>query len=153
MKTLCATIYVSLTALLFLPPTLGHSSRSAQHREVIDYLADYGYLISRSDRTYTNYELGRSLRLFQRENNLRVNGKITPETSSFIKLEKNKETVVKYLKTFGYLQGEASPFKLAEAVKLLQRNSGVLNVTGSIDSSTIDFVQTNQHGYYVVPEF
>lgn len=128
---------------------LSHAPRSKSVRkdrlEVLNYLVEYGYLESLH---FKKYELRRALRHLQVENNLVVNGRINRETKKFVRDEKNKKMVIEYLKNYNYLLGRVTPLKLIEAIKLLQRNSGFLTVTGSIDTPTIDFVETNQqYGY------
>ena len=117
---------------------------SSQNNEVITYLIKYGYLTSSN---YTPNQLRRSLRQFQRENNLVINGRITPEVNDFVDSENEKQMVIEYLKRFGYIDGHINPLKTTAAVKELQRNSGVLTISGLIDSNTINFIKTHQHGY------
>lgn len=132
-----------------LRPRPEGSSESQKNNEIVtEYLIDYGYL---EFAVYTKNELKRALRHFQRENNLNVNGKITSETINFINHEKEKQFVVNYLKKFNYIQGHVNPVEITKAVKLLQHNSGVLNITGIIDSSTISFVKNNQRNAYPEP--
>lgn len=112
--------------------------------DVIEYLVDFGYLESLN---CTKLELRRSLRQVQKEHSIRVNGKITPDVKNLVQKEKDKTIVINYLKTFGYLRGEINPIVLNKAIKLLQRNSGELNITGSIDTSTLNFIKSHPQGY------
>lgn len=112
--------------------------------EIITYLIDCGYLES---STYSKHELRRSLRQFQRENDMLVNGRITPEIHVFVQNENDKKMVLEYLKVFGYIQGAVSPVKTTDAIKMLQQNSGVLTKTGLIDTPTINFIKTHKHGF------
>ena len=121
-----------------------YSATVINESQVVTYLINYGYLPS-SD--YTKLDLRRSLRQLQRENNFIVTGKVTPQVRNLIKRENEKEMVVQYLKTFNYIQGELNPLKITTGIKLLQRNSGTLNVTGLIDDSTVLFVKEHQQGY------
>lgn len=112
--------------------------------DVIDYLVNYGYL---ETQNCTKYELKKSLRQVQRENNITVNGKIDSNIRNLVQKDKDKTIIINYLKTFGYLRGEINPLILKDAIKLLQKNSGVLNVTGSIDTSTLNFIISHPQGY------
>ena len=112
--------------------------------EVITYLVDCGYLES---STYSNHELRRSLRQLQRENDMLVNGRFTPEIHLLVQTENDKKMVLEYLKVFGYIQGAVSPLKTTDAIKQLQQNSGVLTKTGLIDTPTINFIKTHKHGF------
>jgi len=115
----------------------------SDQQQVTDYLIKNGYL----ETPYTNHSLRRSLRQFQRENGLTINGRITDQTIEFIQTENDKQMVLDYLKIFGYLQGTVSPSKITDALKRLQQNSGVLTITGSIDIPTIEFIKTHPRGY------
>lgn len=112
--------------------------------DVIEYLVNYGYL---ETLNCTKFELKKSLRQVQRENNITVNGKITPEIQNLVQKDKDKTIVINYLKTFGYLRDEINPVILKQAIKLLQKNSGVLNITGSIDTFTLNFIISHPQGY------
>lgn len=115
-------------------------------QDIIKYLVDYGYLQS---STYTKQEFRKSLRQLQRDYNFLVTGNITPEVVHLIKRVNDQEMVVEYLKTFGYIQpnniGDVE--KLSNAIKSLQRNSGTLNITGTINSETINFIKSHPNGY------
>lgn len=114
-------------------------------QDVVKYLIEYGYLES---LTYTNNELKKSLRQLQREHVFIVNGKITPEVINLVKRENDKQMVIEYLKTFGYIQqNNINPIRLTDAIKVLQRNSGKLAITGTIDADTINFIKNHPHGY------
>lgn len=140
--TLCIVIAVPSQSDGVVPSQNGTITRE----NVIEYLVNYGYL---STINCTNYELRRSLRQLQRKYNM-VNrtGKITLEVENLVKDEIDKIMVTKYLKTFGYIQEEpVTPVKMTAAISLLQKNSGVLNITGSINPATVDFIKTHPHGY------
>lgn len=113
-------------------------------QDIVEYLVDYGYLES---TTFTKIELKKALRQLQKENNFIVNGKITPEVNNLVKYEIDKKMVIEYLKTFGYIQGTIDPNSLKNAVKILQRNSGVLAITGIINEDTVNFIKSHLHGY------
>ena len=116
---------------------------------VTEYLKDYGYLNGTS--TFEKIELKRSIRQFQKENELPVNGKITSEVCTFIKHAIDRQMVIEFLKMFRYFVSDVNPTSLKEAVKKLQYNSGSLNVNGEIDQETIDFVSLNRHGHSEPP--
>ncbi|ADO00521.1 hypothetical protein WIV_gp177 [Wiseana iridescent virus] len=131
---------------LILLSTLVVLSQTAITREnVIEYLVNYGYLPTMN---CTKYELRRSLRQLQREYNM-VNrtGKITLEVENLVQIEFDKIMVTKYLKTFGYINEPVTPVKMTAAISLLQKNSGVLPITGSINPATVDFITSHPHGY------
>ena len=121
-----------------------YGTTTTTDQQVVDYLYDYGYLTTLN---VTKNELRRSVRQFQRENNLAVNGRITLEVRSFVKTENDKKMVIDYLKTYNYIIGVVTPQSVKDAVTVLQQNSGSLNVTGLIDSSTINFVKTHPQAY------
>ena len=127
-------------------PDFTHASTNAGDRQIIEqYLIDYGYLDS---STYNNYEFRRALRQFQRENNLSpINGKINPEIIIIINEKREVQMVIEYLKRYNYIQDYDRRWRIPNAVKWLQKNSGELNVTGVIDPSTINFVKTHQLGF------
>lgn len=124
--------------------TLATTTTTASNQQVVDYLYNYGYITSLN---VTRNELRRSLRQLQRENNLTVNGRITPEVVNFVTYENDKNMVINYLKTYNYILGDVTPLKVKDAVTVLQQNSGTLNVTGLIDTPTITFVRTRPQGY------
>jgi hypothetical protein len=117
---------------------------------VIQYLKDYGYIDSSK---VDIIEFKRLLRHFQRENNLHVNGKITPEVCKFIKNTTDRQMVIDFLKTYNYFINDVNPISLKEAVKKLQYNSGSLEINGEIDQETINFVSTNRIGHFEPPMF
>lgn len=129
--------------------TIDKIIRREKHRhnrlEVINYLVEYGYLESLN---YNKRELKRAIRHLQTENNLVISGRINRETKKFVRNERDKKMVIEYLKNFNYILGSVTPLKIVEATIMLQENSGVLNVTGLIDTQTINFVKTNQHHGY-----
>jgi peptidoglycan hydrolase-like protein with peptidoglycan-binding domain len=143
-------IAVFLVALVYTAVSNGQRTNNLlgqpppRRNEVVAYLIDYGYL---TEPNYTPNQLRRSLRQFQRENNLVVNGRITPEVNDFVENENEKRMVVEYLKRFGYIDGHINPLKTTNAVKKLQQNSGVLDISGLIDTPTVNFIKTHQHGY------
>jgi hypothetical protein len=113
--------------------------------DVVVYLIKNGYLESLD---FTKNSLRKAIRQSQRENDLTINGRITPEYIEFAKNENGKNRVVIYLKTYNYIIGSVNPTKIEEAVKTLQRNSGVLKVTGTIDKETIDFIDNTRPRAY-----
>jgi hypothetical protein len=119
---------------------------------VIQYLKDYGYIDS-SKIEIDIIEFKRLLRHFQRENNLYVNGKITPEVCKFVKNTIDRQMVIDFLKTYNYFINGVNPISLKEAVKKLQYNSGSLEINGEIDQETINFINTNRHGHFEPPLF
>ena len=112
--------------------------------EIVQYLLNYGYLES---PIYTKHELKKSLRQLQRENNFIVNGRITPEIINLVKYETNKQMVIEYLKTFGYISNTFDPNGLKNAIKNLQRNSGVLTINGIVNDETVNFIKSRPNGY------
>jgi peptidoglycan hydrolase-like protein with peptidoglycan-binding domain len=127
-------------------------SISGNDRQIVEqYLIEYGYLDSSADaaqRTHNNYEFRRALRQFQRENNITpVNGRITPEIITLINHKTEVQIVLDYLKRYNYIQDYDRRYQIPNAIKWLQRNSGELNVTGVIDSETINFVKSHQRGF------
>lgn len=136
-----AAIYV----LCLCCGTMQNTIQISQNTRVITYLINYGYLES---LLYTKHDLRRALRQVQREHNFIVNGKITSEIINLVQYENNRQMVINYLKTFGYIQTtNPNPLNLTNAIKLLQENSGILNVTGSINTETINFINSQPHGY------
>lgn len=133
-----------LFAVLSLCIYTVHTATSSYNAEVVNYLIDNGYV---QNIDFTRSELRKGVRQCQRENNLTVNGSITPEFIAFVKNEDNKQTVIKYLKTYNYIRGSTTPLTIKEAVKTLQKNSGILKVTGVIDEATINFIKNNPVGY------
>lgn len=119
------------------------SQLSTENQEVVDYLVENGYL----QTPYTNHNLRRSLRQFQRENNLAINGRFSEQTVELVRTEKDRQQVIDYLKIFGYIQNPITPLKTTNAIKQLQQNSGVLSQTGLIDVDTINFVKSHPQGY------
>lgn len=116
---------------------------TVEKQEVVDYLVKNGYL----QEPYTDHSLRRSLRQFQRENELTVDGRFSEQTVNLIKTENDRQLVLDYLKIFGYIQNPVTPLKTTNAIKQLQQNSGVLSQTGVIDIATIEFVKSHPRGY------
>ena len=125
------------------------AEESCKHM-VTKYLKDYGYYFNETS-TFENIDFKRSLRQFQRENELRVNGKITSEVCTFVKNAMDRQMVIEFLKMFRYFVNDVNPTSLKEAVKKLQYNSGSLNVNGEIDQETIDFTRLNRYGHSAPP--
>lgn len=135
---LCYTNYVLGSAIY------QEQTQLSDHDQVIEYLVDYGYLES---KTYRPHQLRRAIRYLQKENNLTVNGRITPNVVDFVKNENDKKMVIDYLKKFNYLLGDVNPNTINNAVTKLQLNTGVLNANGVIDGPTINFVKTHPYAY------
>lgn len=123
--------------------TDGTRPLTVEKQEVVDYLVKNGYL----QEPYTNRSLIRSLRQFQRENELTINGRFSEQTVNLIKTENDRQLVLDYLKIFGYIQNPVTPLKTTNAIKQLQQNSGVLSQTGVIDIATIEFIKSHPRGY------
>lgn len=136
----------SLIALLVVCLSVVAAATNQQHpnTDVVVYLIKNGYLGSLN---FTQNSLRKAIRQSQRENELTVNGRMTPEYIEFAKNENGKSRVISYLKTYNYIIGSTNPIKIEEAVKTLQRNSGVLKVTGIIDKETIDFIDKRPCAY------
>lgn len=109
------------------------------------HLRDYGYL---TPFLHTDLEFKKSLRQFQRENNVRVDGEISQEICDFVQKVVDRQMVIDFLKTFNYFINDVNPVSLAEAVKKLQYNSGILNINGKIDQDTIKFVKSNMRAHF-----
>ena len=124
---------------------------NSSDRQIVEqYLIEYGYLDSSADAAQqtNNYEFRRALRQFQRENNITpVNGRITPEIITLINHKTEVQMVIDYLKRYNYIQDYDRRYQIPNAVKRLQKNSGDLNVSGVIDSETINFVKSHQRGF------
>jgi hypothetical protein len=116
---------------------------------VVTYLVKNGHLSSHS---FTNSELKRALRQFQRENGLRINGRISAETIKAVQTDLDLITVVDYLKTYNYIQGHVTPQKTKLGVEQLQQNLGWV-VTGNVDGDLVDFVKNNKERSYAEPIF
>jgi hypothetical protein len=116
---------------------------------VVTYLVKNGHLNSRS---FTNSELKRALRQFQRENGLRINGRISAETIKAVQTDLDLITLVDYLKTYNYIQGHVTPQKTKLGVEQLQENLGWV-VTGNVDGDLVDFVKNNKERSYAEPIF
>jgi len=112
--------------------------------EVEDFLVNSGYL--EPDEHRTRYIYNRALRLFQRENGLVVNGRITHEVREFIRQENDRQYVLDYLKTFGYIRGVITPYKIVEAIQKIQTNSGIA-VTGTITQEMVDFLKSRLYSF------
>jgi murein L,D-transpeptidase YcbB/YkuD len=140
MKSLiiCVLVLIATVTSQFTRPQV------AENQEVVDYLVKNGYL----QEPYTNHSLRRSLRQFQRENELTINGRFSEQTVNLIKTENDRQLVLDYLKIFGYIQNPVTPLKTTNAIKQLQQNSGVLSQTGVIDIATIEFIKAHHpRGY------
>lgn len=125
---------------LTLTPIITAATTQDRHF-VKNYLIDYGYL----ELEHTRQAFKRSLRQFQRENNIETSGRITPE---LLQLIDDRIMVIDYLQNFNYLKrGERSPSAIALAVTQLQTNSGTLALTSNIDTPTINFVKTHSRGF------
>jgi hypothetical protein len=116
---------------------------------VIQYLTNYGYIDPLKSNNLVEFK--RSLRHFQRENDLIVNGRITPEICTFVKNTIDRQMVIDFLKTYNYFINGVNPISLKEAVKKLQYNSGSLEINGEIDQETINFVSLNRRGHSEPP--
>lgn len=114
--------------------------------EVNEFLVNSGYL--EADEHHSRQAYRRALRLFQRENGLIVNGRITHEIREFIRKEKDRQYVLDYLKAFGYIQGAITPHKTAEAIRQVQINSGELKVTGTITQETVHFLKSRTQSLF-----
>jgi Putative peptidoglycan binding domain len=149
----CALLTLLLSASIYYTyATTDTAQRSELARNnnddrqiVKQYLIEYGYLDFSTD---DNYEFRRALRQFQRENNITpINGIITPEIITLINYKTEVQIVLDYLKRYNYIQDYDRRYQIPNAIKWLQRNSGELNVTGVIDSETINFVKSHQRGF------
>ena len=139
MRQLALFTILCLSCLALIPVTTAATTQDRQF--VKNYLIDYGYL----EQQHTRQNFKRSLRQFQRENNIDASGRITPELLQFIA---DRTLVINYLQTFNYLKrGEKSSSSIVLALKQLQTNSGVLSITEVIDAPTINFVKTNSQGF------
>lgn len=128
---------------LLLIVIVGTVNSQQKNQQVTDYLIENGYL----QESYTKHELRRALRQLQRENNLTISGRISSQTIDFIQTENNRQMVLDYLKTFGYIQGSITPLKTTNAIKQLQQNSGSLSITGFIDTPTVEFIKNHPQAY------
>jgi hypothetical protein len=129
--------------------SVGVASDSSDSSVVITYLVKNGHLNSHS---FTNSELKHALRQFQRENRLRINGRISAETINAVQTDLDLTTVLDYLKTYNYIQGYVTPQKTKLGVEHLQQNLGWL-VTGNVDRELVDFVKNNKERSYAEPIF
>lgn len=116
--------------------------------EVINYLVEYGYLES---KVCTKLEFKKSLRQLQRENNFKVNGRITFEVLNLIEQDKDRKMVINYLKTYNYLNQNPTPLEVFNSVKRIQENTGVLEVNGLINAETINFIKAHPIAFFEPP--
>jgi hypothetical protein len=149
-----ASIIFSVCALAAVGTSIEDRIRFAKREDVtsdtvIDYLVENGHLNSHS---FTNPELRRALRKFQRENGLQINGLISTETIQAVQTDLNLMIVIHYLKTYNYIQGHVTPQKTKSGVEKLQYNLGWL-VTGNVDRELVDFVKNNKERSYAEPIF
>lgn len=89
--------------------------------------------------------------MFQRENSLIVNGRLTQQVINTVKKENDKKIVVNYLKTYNYIIGVVTPLKIKSAVEKLQKNTGYLIITGEIDNETIQFIKNHPSAFSEMP--
>lgn len=108
---------------------------------VVKYLQETGYL---SEGQIHPESFRKAIRMFQRENSLIVNGRLTQQVINTVK-------VVNYLKTYNYIIGVVTPLKIKSAVEKLQKNTGYLIVTGEIDNETIQFIKNHPSAFSEMP--
>jgi len=147
MNIIILFLYLSCVAEIYLAQET--ITTTITNSEVDNFLLNSGYLDPNENNTRKDFK--KALRLFQRENKLTVNGRITLEVKEFIQKETDRQFVLDYLKSFGYIQGTITPYKTIEAARQVQRNSGVLNITGIIDLETINFLKSKIHSFVEPP--
>lgn len=127
-----------------------NSSQSETDKDiVVKYLQETGYLPEgqiHPESSDSKHNFRKAIRMFQRENSLIVNGRLTQ-----LKKENDKKIVVNYLKTYNYIIGVVTPLKIKSAVEKLQKNTGYLIITGEIDNETIQFIKNHPSAFSEMP--
>ena len=125
-----------------------NSSQSETDKDiVVKYLQETGYLPEgqiHPESSDSKHNFRKAIRMFQRENSLIVNGRLTQQVINTVK-------VVNYLKTYNYIIGVVTPLKIKSAVEKLQKNTGYLIITGEIDNETIQFIKNHPSAISEMP--
>lgn len=142
---------------LFITQLL-HNCNSAQSETdkdiVVKYLQETGYLPEgqiHPESSDSKHNFRKAIRMFQRENSLIVNGRLTQQVINTVKKENDKKIVVNYLKTYNYIIGVVTSLKIKSAVEKLQKNTGYLIITGEIDNETIQFIKNHPSAFSEMP--
>lgn len=121
---------------MFITQICNSSQNETDKDIVVKYLQETGYL--------PEGQIHKAIMMFQRENSLIVNGRLTQQVINTVK-------VVNYLKTYNYIIGVVTPLKIKSAVEKLQKNTGCLIITGKIDNETIQFIKNHPSAFSEMP--
>src|SRR5574343_515754 len=119
-----------------------NSSQSETDKDiVVKYLQETGYLPEgqiHPESSDSKHNFRKAIRMFQRENSLIVNGRLTQQ-------------VINTVKKDNYIIGVVTPLKIKSAVEKLQKNTGYLIITGEIDNETIQFIKNHPSAFSEMP--
>ena len=139
---------------LFITQICNSSQSEIDKDIVVKYLQETGYLPEgqiHPGSSDSKHNFRKAIRMFQRENSLIVNGRLTQQVINTVKKENDEKIVVNYLKTYNYIIGVVTPLKIKSAVEKLQKNTGYLIITGEIDNETIQFIKNHPSAFSEMP--